>query len=902
MVEATNVNNNQNPYKKCFSILENFSSYSYINLEKLDKQKVSTLPFAIRILLEQAIRNYDGFNTTEKDVENILNWENTSKQKVEIPFKPARVVLQDLTGVPAVVDLASMRDVMVKLNKDPELINPKIPTELVIDHSIQVDSYGNKDSLLKNEELEFKRNNERFQFLKWGQKNIKNFLIVPPGSGIVHQVNLEYLARCVFKNDDNGLLYPDTCVGADSHTPMINGLGVLGWGVGGIEAEAAMLGQTISMLLPEVVGVKLSGKLDKAVTATDLVLTITEILRKKGVVGKFVEYYGEGCKQLSIADRATIANMAPEYGATTGFFAIDEQTLDYLKQTGRQGKDLKLVEEYSKANSLFRSYDNNSIDSKVIYSEVVEVDLNKIVPCLAGPKRPQDRVQMSNLKKEFEEGLTAKVSFKSFGLNNEKAKEKIDVVIDNKTYSMSNGSLVIAAITSCTNTSNPDVMISAGLMAKKACENNLSVLPFVKTSLSPGSGVVTRYLQESGLLPYLEKLGFNLSGYGCMTCIGNSGELIDPVADAITKSDLVFASVLSGNRNFEGRVHNLIKANYLASPPLVVAYALAGKVNIDFEKEEIGKNSETGQSIYLSDIWPSKEEIADLISKNITPKMFQDIYLKISKGTEAWNSLTVNNSINYNWNSTSTYIKEAPFFDNMFKELKDKAEPIKDAKCLLLLGDSITTDHISPAGSIAKNSSAAKYLMEKGFEKKDFNTYGSRRGNYEVMARGTYANVRLVNKLVEEVGSKTKHFPSNEIMDIYSASEKYKKENKNLIVIAGKEYGSGSSRDWAAKGPYLLGIKAVIAESYERIHRSNLAGMGILPLEFKKGENAEFFKLKGNEDFNILLEEKLKVGMDVCVETNTNIKFLTKLRLDTVPELEYYKCGGILQYVLRKLK
>lgn len=887
-----------NPYSYTFESFSLDNSFNIVNLNRLNDNRILSLPYSIRILLEQAVRNCDEFSIKKEDIEKILNWEITSKEDVEIPFKPARVILQDFTGVPAVVDLASMRDVISKLNKNPELINPHIPTELVIDHSIQVDSFGQNDSLQKNEEMEFYRNQERFQFLKWGQKNIKNFIIVPPGSGIVHQVNLEYLARCVFKNDDSKLIYPDTLVGADSHTTMINGLGVLGWGVGGIEAEAAMLGQTISMVLPEVVGVRLSGKLDKICTATDLVLTITEILRKRGVVGKFVEYYGEGCKSLSLADRATIANMSPEYGATMGFFSIDEVTLDYLRQTGRTEESIKLVEAYAKTNSLFRDY---TINENIKYSgEIIEINLSSIVPCLAGPKRPQDRVDMSNLKTEFEKGLTKKVSFKGYGLSSEKANIKKDIVFNKNHYSLSHGSVVIAAITSCTNTSNPDVMIAAGLVAKRASLLGLKVNPYIKTSLSPGSGVVTKYLVESDLLPYLEKLGFSVSGYGCMTCIGNSGELPDEVVEAITSSDLIVSSILSGNRNFEGRVHNLIKANYLASPPLVVAYALAGKINIDFEKEEIGIGS-NGNKVFLADIWPTKEEIHDIVTKTITPKLFNDIYTKISKGTDNWNKLEVSNSLLYKWKINSTYIKEAPFFKEMYSEKKTLIEPIKKARCLLYLGDSITTDHISPAGNIAKDSPAAKYLLENGISKEDFNSYGARRGNYEIMARGTFANVRLVNKLVSEVGSKTKHFPSNDESDIFSISQRYINDNISLIILAGKEYGSGSSRDWAAKGPNLLGVKAVIAESYERIHRSNLAGMGILPLEFLKEESAMAIGLKGDEEFDILLENNLQIGMIIKIKTSSGLEFNTKLRLDTAPEIEYYKCSGILQYVLRNI-
>ena len=892
-----------NPFSNTFESIgiEELKEYKFVNLSKLEDKRVNKLPYSIRILLEQAVRNCDNFSIKKEDIEKILDWNITSNQDVEIPFKPARVLLQDYTGVPAVVDLASMRDVVVKLGKNPELINPKIPTELVIDHSIQVDSFGQKDSLQKNEEMEFYRNKERFQFLKWGQKNIKNFLIVPPGSGIVHQVNLEYLARCVFKNTEEKLIYPDSLIGTDSHTTMINGLGVLGWGVGGIEAEAAMLGQTISMVLPQVVGVKITNKMSKICTATDLVLTITEILRKRGVVGKFVEFFGEGCESLSLADRATIANMSPEYGATMGYFAIDNITLEYMRITGRSEEQINLIEKYAKANKIFREYNNSNKDDEICYSgEIVHVDLSKIVPCLAGPKRPQDRVDVVQLKQQFLSGLTDKVSFKGFGLSQEKATQVKTFTYNNVNYELKNGSIVIAAITSCTNTSNPDVMIAAGIIAQKAVNLGLKVPEYIKTSLSPGSGVVTKYLENSNLLESLEKLGFCISGYGCMTCIGNSGELPDLITELVTSSEIVVASVLSGNRNFEGRVHNLVKANYLASPPLVVAYALAGKVDIDFENERIGVSSE-GKDVFLTDIWPSKEEIFDLVTKTITPKLFSEVYTKISKGTDNWNNLEVSESLQYKWDKDSTYIKEAPFFNEMFEEKKQIIQPIKSARVLLYLGDSITTDHISPAGNIAKDSAAAKYLIDKNVTKKDFNTYGARRGNYEVMARGTFGNVRIINKLLSEVGSKTKHFPSGEVLDIFSVSSKYKQEKVNLIILAGKEYGSGSSRDWAAKGPVLLGVNAVIAESYERIHRSNLAGMGILPLEFLEGENADKFGIKGDEVFEIHLEEVLSSGMIVKVSTDTGIKFDTKLRLDTAPEIEYYKCSGILQYVLRGL-
>jgi aconitate hydratase len=791
----------QNPFEnviKDFGV--NSKSYKYVSFKELNDKRFYSLPYSIRILLEAAIRNCDEFNVKKEDVENILNWQETSKKDIEIPFKPARVLLQDFTGVPAVVDIAAMRDVMHDLGKDPQLINPLIPTELVIDHSIQVDYFGTEDAKTRNEELEFERNKERFQFLKWGQRNFKNFLIVPPGSGICHQVNLEYLARVVFSSGEGGFLYPDSLVGADSHTTMINGLGVLGWGVGGIEAEAAMLGQTISMVLPQVVGVKLTGEMPEHCNATDLVLTLTELLRKRGVVGKFVEYFGPGVASLSLADRATIANMSPEYGATMGFFSVDEKTIEYLTQTGRNVEHINLVEAYLKDNFLFRDYANEK-DGDIVYSgEVLNFDLSSLVPTCAGPKRPQDRVPVHSLKEEFIKALPTKLGFKGFGVKEENLNKKVEFTFNDAKYELEHGSIVIAAITSCTNTSNPGVMIAAGLLAKKAVQRNLSVKPFVKTSLSPGSGVVSKYLEIAGLIPHLNHLGFTVAGYGCMTCIGNSGDLPDNVADIILKEDLVSASVLSGNRNFEGRVHNFVKANYLASPPLVVAYALAGTVKIDFENEPIGVDSITGQNVFLRDIWPTKKEIAEVINSCITPKLFEEVYSRITVGTEQWNSLSVKDGQLYEWDENSTYIKRPPFFDDLFKkDLTLGFKSIEKARCLLSFGDSITTDHISPAGNISKNSAAAKYLNEKGVISKDFNSYGARRGNFEVMARGTFANVRLINKLVSEPGPNTIHFPSLKTADIHSASQLYKEEDSRLIILAGKEYGSGSSRDWAAK-------------------------------------------------------------------------------------------------------
>lgn len=873
------------------------STYTYYSLPDLGDDRVAKLPYSIRVLLESAVRNCDGFNVRKEDVEKILDWKVNMSKSVEIPFKPARVILQDFTGVPAVVDFAGMRDAMKRLGGDPEKINPLCPADLVIDHSIQVDVARTEDAKDKNEEIEFNRNRERFQFLKWGQTAFNNFLIVPPGSGIVHQVNLEYLARVVFNSE--GVLYPDSLVGTDSHTTMINGLGVTGWGCGGIEAEAVMLGQTISMVLPEVVGFKLTGKLSDHITATDLVLTVVQMLRKRGVVAKFVEFFGEGCQSLTLADRATIANMAPEYGATMGYFPIDEQTIDYLKLTARDDHKVEMIKSYLVANGLFRTYTGSEIEPDYT-GELMELDLSTVVPCLSGPKRPHDRVEMSKMKEDFLGCLTNAVGFKGFGLPEEELKTNSTFSFDGKEYELKQGSLVIAAITSCTNTSNPDVMLAAGLVAKNAVEKGLSVEPYIKTSLSPGSGVVTKYFEIAGVTEYLNKLGFTLSGYGCMTCIGNSGDLYPEVAEAISSKDLVVASVLSGNRNFEGRVHPLTRANYLASPPLVVAYALAGRVDIDFEVEPIGKDTE-GNDVFLKDIWPSKTDIQNIVGSTVKPEMFKEIYEKIAKGTDRWNSLDAPAGQLYEWSEESTYIHNPPFFQSMELGLPSIGD-ITDAYCLLNVGDSITTDHISPAGKIAKNSPAARYLEARGVEPKDFNTYGSRRGNDEIMARGTFANVRLINKLAQGHGPATTHIPSGEVMAVFDAAERYMKDNNQLIVLSGKEYGSGSSRDWAAKGPYLQGVRAVIAQTYERIHRSNLVGMGILPLQFKDGEGADSIGLTGTETFNIKLNGgALEVNQDLEIESSTGVKFTAVVRLDTAPEIAYFQNGGILPYVLRKL-
>ncbi|CAN6457564.1 unnamed protein product [Victoria cruziana] len=895
----------------------------FYSLPALNDPRIDRLPYSIRILLESAIRNCDEFQVKKADIEKILDWENTSPKQVEIPFKPARVLLQDFTGVPAVVDLACMRDAMNKLGSDSDKINPLVPVDLVIDHSVQVDMARSENAVKANMELEFQRNKERFGFLKWGSNAFRNMLVVPPGSGIVHQVNLEYLGRVVFNN--NGVLYPDSVVGTDSHTTMIDGLGVAGWGVGGIEAEAAMLGQPMSMVLPGVVGFKLSGKLHNGVTATDLVLTVTQMLRKHGVVGKFVEFYGEGMGELSLADRATIANMSPEYGATMGFFPVDHVTLQYLKLTGRSDETVSMIEAYLRANKLFVDY--NEPQQESVYSSYLELDLADVEPCISGPKRPHDRVPLKEMKADWHSCLDNKVGFKGFAIPEEAQKKVAKFQFHGQPAELKHGSVVIAAITSCTNTSNPSVMLGAALVAKKACELGLEVKPWVKTSLAPGSGVVTKYLEKSGLQKYLNQQGFNIVGYGCTTCIGNSGDLDESVSAAISDNDIVAAAVLSGNRNFEGRVHPLTRANYLASPPLVVAYALAGTVDIDFEKEPIGTGKD-GKSVFFKDIWPSNEEIAEVgsaplkrictcfiivfdaliffqvVQSCVLPDMFKSTYESITKGNPMWNELSVPTSKLYSWDASSTYIHEPPYFKDMTMA-PPGPHSVKDAYCLLNFGDSITTDHISPAGSIHKDSPAAKYLIERGVDRKDFNSYGSRRGNDEVMARGTFANIRLVNKLLKgEVGPKTIHIPTGEKLYVFDAATRYKADGHDTIVLAGAEYGSGSSRDWAAKGPMLLGVKAVIAKSFERIHRSNLVGMGIVPLCFKPGEDADTLGLTGHERYTIHLPEKIseiRPGQDITVVTDNGKSFTCTVRFDTEVELAYFNHGGILPFVIRNL-
>lgn len=892
----------ENPFNKILKTLEKPGGGEfgkYYSLPALGDPRIDRLPYSIRILLESAIRNCDEFQVTSQDVEKIIDWENTSPKQVEIPFKPARVLLQDFTGVPAVVDLACMRDAMNKLGGDSNKINPLVPVDLVIDHSVQVDVARTENAVQANMELEFQRNNERFGFLKWGSTAFHNMLVVPPGSGIVHQVNLEYLGRVVFNT--NGLLYPDSVVGTDSHTTMIDGLGVAGWGVGGIEAEATMLGQPMSMVLPGVVGFKLVGKLRDGVTATDLVLTVTQILRKHGVVGKFVEFYGEGMSELSLADRATIANMSPEYGATMGFFPVDHVTLQYLSLTGRSDDTVSLIESYLRANKMFVDY--NEPQAERIYSSCLELSLGDVEPCVSGPKRPHDRVPLKEMKADWHTCLDNRVGFKGFAIPKESQSKVAEFDFHGTPAQLRHGNVVIAAITSCTNTSNPSVMLGAALVAKKACELGLEVKPWIKTSLAPGSGVVTKYLQKSGLQKYLNQLGFHIVGYGCTTCIGNSGDIHEAVASAITENDIVAAAVLSGNRNFEGRVHPLTRANYLASPPLVVAYALAGTVDIDFETEPIGFGKD-GNKVFFKDIWPSNEEIAQVVQSSVLPDMFRATYDAITKGNPMWNNLSVPSGNLYSWNPSSTYIHEPPYFKDMSMS-PPGPHGVKDAFCLLNFGDSITTDHISPAGSIHKDSPAAKYLMERGVDRRDFNSYGSRRGNDEVMARGTFANIRIVNKLLKgEVGPKTIHIPSGEKLSVFDAAMRYKGDGHETIVLAGAEYGSGSSRDWAAKGPMLLGVKAVIAKSFERIHRSNLVGMGIIPLCFKPGEDAETLGLTGHERYTIDLPSnvrEIRPGQDVTVLTDNGKSFTCTLRFDTEVELAYFNHGGILQYVIRNL-
>ncbi len=879
--------------------------YIIYHLNKLESSgsiQLSHLPYSIRIMLESVLRQCNEREITQQDVINLANWKPRA-ERVSLPFLPGRVIMQDFTGVPAVVDLAAMRSAAIRIGVDPNQINPLIPVDLVIDHSVQVDFFATPDALQRNAELEFQRNRERYEFLHWGQQAFSNFRVVPPATGIVHQINLEYLGQGILcrKEEDKTIAFPDTVVGTDSHTTMINGLGILGWGVGGIEAEAAMLGQPIDMLIPDVIGVKLHSKLQAGVTATDLVLTITQILRSKSVVGKFVEFYGSGLDSISLPDRATIANMAPEYGATTGFFPVDAETLRYYHLSNRPPELIELIERYCKAQGLFR--DNNSPDPD--FTDTLELDLASVEPCLAGPKRPQDRIPLKEIKRSFFNTLRAPLKERGYALSEQNISRKSICGTNGSSIELGHGTIVLAAITSCTNTSNPSVMISAGLLAKKAIERGLKVKPYVKTSLAPGSRIVTAYLQAAGLIDPLATLGFDLVGYGCTTCIGNSGPLSAEVVKTISNADLVAVAILSGNRNFEGRIHPFVQANYLASPPLVVAYAIAGRIDIDLFQEPLGYD-QYDLPVYLSDIWPSSLEIQNAIDQNLRPEIFAEQYANVFSGNSAWNDIHSNNQDIFVWDEHSTYIQEPPFFENLSLEVTPR-QNIYGARVLASLGDSITTDHISPAGSIAASSPAGKYLISCGVDGRDFNSYGSRRGNDRVMVRGTFANIRLKNRLIPGVeGGYTLYFPSGETMSIFDAASQYKQEQIPLLILAGKEYGSGSSRDWAAKGTMLLGVKAVLAESYERIHRSNLIGMGILPLQYFEGQNADSLGLTGSEIFNI-------TGIDADLKPHTFVKieaiksdggintFQAIARLDTPIEVDYYQNGGILPTVLRNM-
>ncbi len=872
-------------------------TYKYYSMAELDTQK---LPYSLKILLENMLRTEDGANVTTAHVDALVNWDPSAEPDIEIQFTPARVIMQDFTGVPCVVDLATMREAVAKLGGDPQQINPLAPAEMVIDHSVVIDVAGSPDAAERNVEFEYQRNAERYQFLRWGQTAFDNFKVVPPGTGIVHQVNIEYLARTVMTREVNGELvaYPDSCVGTDSHTTMVNGLGVLGWGVGGIEAEAAMLGQPVSMLIPRVVGFKLTGEIPTGATATDVVLTITEMLRKHGVVGKFVEFYGKGVSKVPLANRATIGNMSPEFGSTVAIFPIDDVTLDYLRVTGRNEDEIALVEAYTKAQGLWH---DPSIEP--VYSEYLELDLSTVVPSIAGPKRPQDRIELSNAKSEFEKVLPSYA-----GEGSKPAK------VAGKDFSIDHGAVTIASITSCTNTSNPSVMLAAGLLAKKAVAKGLKAKPWVKTSLAPGSKVVTEYYEKAGLTESLDALGFNLVGYGCTTCIGNSGPLSDEISKAINENDLAVTAVLSGNRNFEGRINPDVKMNYLASPPLVIAYSLAGTMDFDFEKDPLGQD-QSGNDVFLSDIWPTPDEVQATIDSSINSEMFKTQYASVFDGDERWRSLPTPKGSIFTWDENSTYVKKAPYFDDM-KLTPDPVSDVTGARVLVKLGDSVTTDHISPAGSIKADSPAGKYLTERGVSRVDFNSYGSRRGNHEVMIRGTFANIRLRNQLLDNVeGSYTRDFTTaaGEQSFIFDASENYRAKGVPLVALAGKEYGSGSSRDWAAKGTSLLGIKVVIAESFERIHRSNLIGMGVLPLQFPKGQTADSLGLDGTEVFDVTGIEKLNEGITpktvrVVAKPSEHspagksvVEFDAVVRIDTPGEADYFRNGGILQYVLRSL-
>ncbi|MBD1224280.1 aconitate hydratase AcnA [Virgibacillus halodenitrificans] len=895
--------NNTFHAKKQFEL--NGKTYNYYHLKALEEAglgKVSRLPFSIRVLLESLVRQHDGHQIKDEHVQRLSKWGTDEGKGVDVPFKPSRVILQDFTGVPAVVDLASLRKAMVDMGGEPDKINPEVPVDLVIDHSVQVDQYGTPNALKANMDLEFERNAERYEFLNWAQKAFENYRAVPPATGIVHQVNLEYIANVVHGlENENGEYdaFPDTLVGTDSHTTMINGLGVLGWGVGGIEAEAGMLGQPSYFPAPEVIGVKFTGSFPNGTTATDLALKVTQVLREKNVVGKFVEYFGPGLKDMPLADRATISNMAPEYGATCGFFPVDEESLNYLRLTGRDKEQIDLVEQYCKANDLWYSADQEDPE----YTELVEINLSELEPNLSGPKRPQDLIALSDMKKEFNKAITAPEGNQGFGMDKSEFDKEVTVEHPNGSTSvMKTGALAIAAITSCTNTSNPYVMLGAGLLAKKAVEKGLQVPDYVKTSLAPGSKVVTRYLEDSGLMPFLDQLGFNLVGYGCTTCIGNSGPLREEIEQAIMKSDLTVSSVLSGNRNFEGRIHPLVKANYLASPPLVVAYALAGTVDVDLSKEPLGKDKD-GNAVYMNDIWPTMEEIKDQVEKVVTPEIFRKEYENVFQSNEKWNEINTTDEPLFEWDADSTYIQNPPFFEGLGKNA-GTVQPLTNLRAIGKFGDSVTTDHISPAGAIAKDMPAGKYLQDKGVSPRNFNSYGSRRGNHEVMMRGTFANIRIRNLLAPGTeGGYTTYWPTEDVMPIYDAAMKYQQDGTGLIVIGGKDYGMGSSRDWAAKGTNLLGIKTVIAESFERIHRSNLVMMGVLPLQFAKGDSADKLGLTGKESFTVEVNEDVKphdlVKVTAVSEDGKTTTFDAVARFDSDVEIDYYRHGGILQMVLR---
>jgi aconitate hydratase len=885
--------NSKNSFQTLDTLKSSGKDYKIFNLKIAEKNGldgISKLPKSLKVLLENLLRYEDEVTVDKKQILALKEWLKNKKSNTEIAYRPARTLLQDYTGIPAIADLAAMRDAVKNKNKNPDKINPLSTVDLVIDHSVMVDEYASGKSFNQNVEREFSRNGERYSFLKWGQKAFDNFRVVPPGTGICHQVNLEYLSKVVWssKSGNDLYAYPDTLVGTDSHTTMVNGLSVLGWGVGGIEAEAAMLGQPISMLIPEVIGVQLKGKLKEGTTATDLVLTIVEMLRKKGVVGKFVEFYGDGLKNLTLADRATIANMAPEYGATCGFFPVDDETLKYLKLSGRDEKTIALVEKYSKEQGLWASND-------VLFTDTLSLDVSTVVTSISGPKRPQDKVLLTN----------ASTAFAKVYKENANREKTVEAQVEGTDFKVKDGDIVIAAITSCTNTSNPSVLIGAGLLAKKAHEKGLKVKPWVKTSLAPGSQVVTDYLEKAGLNKYLDELGFNLVGYGCTTCIGNSGPLNQNISDAINKNDIYAVSVLSGNRNFEGRINPDVKANYLASPPLVVAYALAGNMNFDMYNTALGKDK-NGQDVFLKDIWPSNKEIEDLMLSSLSAEMFKQRYSNVSEGPKEWQAINTTDSDIYNWEANSTYVKRPPFFDDL-PDQPEGFKPINDARLLLLLADSVTTDHISPAGSIKKESPTGDYFMKHQIQQKDFNSYGARRGNHEVMMRGTFGNIKIRNEMAPGTeGGFTTLQPDGKVMSVYEAAMEYKKRNNDLVVIAGKEYGTGSSRDWAAKGTKLLGIKAVLAESFERIHRSNLIGMGVLPLQFKEGFDRKKLNITGNELVSVVdIDKGVKPRQEVTCEIKyldgTSKKILMLCRIDTANEVEYYKNGGILQYVLRNM-